>query len=228
MAGAKADIPVQDEGVEGRQGMPDRDSVLAALVADGQSLVHDQLPDLIGLAETVATVARDDPRHPAGLVAALIRVRTLLIDQLRTGNFEAADQTTRDLLIEIAGADATKRGYVYWTEARMLDAAALGAVENLWLHYSDGKFGYTVQKDVWRRQKGVFDRFCDKIGWTTEDDATGQARKRRWFGQSEFFYTLQEAPKGHLPLTSALRGTQLLKALLQHPLWETDGWKRDL
>ena len=84
MAGAKADIPVQDEGVEGRQGMPDRDSVLAALVADGQSLVHDQLPDLIGLAETVATVARDDPRHPAGLVAALIRVRTLLIDQLRT------------------------------------------------------------------------------------------------------------------------------------------------
>lgn len=84
MAGAKADIPVQDEGVEGRQGMPDRDSVLAALVADGQSLVHDQLPDLIGLAETVATVARDDPRHPAELVVALIRVRTLLIEQLRT------------------------------------------------------------------------------------------------------------------------------------------------
>ena len=109
-----------------------------------------------------------------------------------------------------------------------LDAAALGAVENLWLHYSDGKFGYTVQKDVWRRQKGVFDRFCDKIGWTTKDEVTGQARKRRWFGQSEFFYTLQEAPKGHLPLTSALRGTQLLKALLQHPLWETDDWKRDL
>ena len=151
-----------------------------------------------------------------------------MIDQLRAGDFEAADQTTRDLLIEIAGADATKRGYVYWTEARTLDAAALGAVENLWLHYSDGKFGYTVQKDVWRRQKGVFDRFCDKIGWTTKDEVTGQARKRRWFGQSEFFYTLQEAPKGHLPLTSALRGTQLLKALLQHPLWETDDWKRDL
>merc|ERR1719258_412074 len=67
---------------------------------------------------------------------------TPLIDQLRAGDFEAADQTTRDLLIEIAGADATKRGYVYWTEARTLDAAALGAVENLWLHYSDGKFGH--------------------------------------------------------------------------------------
>ena len=47
---------------------------------------------------------------------------TPLIDQLRAGDFEAADQTTRDLLIEIAGADATKHGYVYWTEARTLDA----------------------------------------------------------------------------------------------------------
>jgi hypothetical protein len=151
-----------------------------------------------------------------------------LIEQLRTGDFQTADQTTRDLLIEIAGPDAVKRGYVYWTEPRKIDNAALGAIENLWLHYSDGKFGYTVQKDVWRRQKGIFDKFCDKIGWTTEDEITGQARKRRWFGTSEFFYTLKEAPKGHLPLTSALRGTQLLKALLQHPLWETDDWKRDL
>ena len=51
-------------------------------------------------------------------------------------------------------------------------------------------------------------------------------RKRRWFGDSEFFYDLK-APKGHLPLTSALRGTQLLKALLQHDLWETDDWKAE-
>ena len=50
-----------------------------------------------------------------------------LIDQLRAGDFEAADQTSCDLLIEIAGADATKRGYVYWTEART-SSRRLGAV----------------------------------------------------------------------------------------------------
>ena len=131
------------------------------------------------------------------------------------------------MLIEMAGAEAGKRGYVYWTEARVLPAEDLGTLENLWLHYSDGKFGYTVQKNVWRLQKGVFDKFCDKIGWTVEDDITGSTRKRRWFGDSEFFYTLGDAPKGHLPLTSALRGTQLLKALLQHSLWETEDWKKE-
>jgi hypothetical protein len=28
--------------------------------------------------------------------------------------------------------------------------------------------------------------------------------------------------QGHLPLTSALRGTQLLKALYEHPVWERE------
>lgn len=151
-----------------------------------------------------------------------------LMEQLRVGDFKMADQTTRDVLIEMAGKEAMKRGYVYWTEARQLPNEDLATVENLWLHYSDGKFGYTVQKNVWRLQKGVFDKFCDKIGWTTTDDITGQPRKRRWFGDSEFLYSLEEAPKAHLPLTSALRGTQLLKALLQHTVWETEEWKRDL
>jgi hypothetical protein len=151
-----------------------------------------------------------------------------LMEQLRVGDYRMADQTTRDVLIEMAGEEAMKRGYVYWTEARQLPDEDLATVENLWLHYSDGKFGYTVQKNVWRLQKGVFDKFCDKIGWTTIDEVTGQARKRRWFGDSEFSYKLDDAPKAHLPLTSALRGTQLLKALLQHQVWETEEWKRDL
>lgn len=37
---------------------------------------------------------------------------------------------------------------------------------------------------------------------------------RKWPG--EFIYKL-DAPKGHLPLTNCLRGTQLFEAILQHP-----------
>ena len=40
---------------------------------------------------------------------------------------------------------------------------------------------------------------------------------RKWPG--EFDYTLN-APKGHLPLTNCLRGTQLFKAILVHPAFE--------
>lgn len=51
-------------------------------------------------------------------------------------------------------------------------------------------------------------------------------RKLRWFGANEFIYDVDRAPKGHLPLTSALRGTTLLKELMTHPVWETEWeWK---
>jgi hypothetical protein len=79
-----------------------------------------------------------------------------------------ADQTTRDVLIEMAGEEAMKRGYVYWTEARQLPDEDLATVENLWLHYSDGKFGYTVQKNVWRLQKGAAElltKICLSLCW---------------------------------------------------------------
>mmetsp|Transcript_3779 Transcript_3779/g.11588 ORF Transcript_3779/g.11588 Transcript_3779/m.11588 type:complete len:227 (+) Transcript_3779:24-704(+) len=150
-----------------------------------------------------------------------------LMEQLRSGDFKAADQFTRDALIRLAGPNAQKRGYVYFTEASRLPATDLATIELLWLHYSDGKFGYTIQKNVWRVQKQDFENFCRKLGWNVEDSETGQSRKRRWFGNSEFIYDLS-APKGHLPLTSALRGTQLLKAILNHPVWDNDDWKRDL
>ncbi|KAJ1454360.1 hypothetical protein M885DRAFT_521897 [Pelagophyceae sp. CCMP2097] len=149
------------------------------------------------------------------------------MDMLRKGDFKMADQFTRDNLIFIA--DAKERGFVYWTDVNSLPKEDMATMENLWMHYSDGKFGFTVQKRIWRQQGDNFEKFCTKIMWTKEDADTGSERKRKWFGTSEFIYNLEDAPKGHLPLTSALRGTQLLKSLLKYPLWESeDLWKREM
>ena len=46
-------------------------------------------------------------------------------------------------------------------------------MENLWLAYTKGKFGYSVQKDLWRKTKGDFENFCRRIGWTTTDSEVG-------------------------------------------------------
>ena len=59
-----------------------------------------------------------------------------------------------------------------------------------------------------------------QIDWNLMDE--GLERKRRWFGADEFIYELDKAPAGHLPLTSALRGTQLIKAIYKHPVWEQE------
>ncbi len=142
---------------------------------------------------------------------------------LATGNFEEADQFTRDNLIRIAGPDAQKRNFVYWTEVLNIPSTDLATMERLWLEFSDGKFGYTVQKRVWDIEQGNFDNFIRRIGWTKIEN--GVERKLKWFGKSEFIYDVNKAVKGHLPLTNALRGTQLIKQLLGHPVWNQYDWK---
>jgi len=148
-----------------------------------------------------------------------------LATMLATGQLAEADQFTRDALIEIAGSKEKGRDFVYWTEVKDIPSTDLATIERLWNKFSGGKFGYSVQKNIWKKSKGDFEVFCRKIGWTTKDGEV--ERKKRWFGASEFMYDVKKAPNGHLPLTSALRGTSLIKQLLSHPVWDNDDWKKD-
>jgi hypothetical protein len=134
-------------------------------------------------------------------------------------------QFTRDALIVISGAKAKKRDFVYFTDVKNIPAKDLATMERLWNKFSNGKFGYSVQKRKWRQCKGDFEAFCRKIGWTATDGEI--ERKKRWFGASEFIYDVKKAPEGHLPLTSALRGTSLIKQILNHPVWDDEDWKKE-
>ena len=142
---------------------------------------------------------------------------------LAVGDFKGADQFARDNLIKISGPGSVKRQFVYRTEVKNLPATDLATMERLWLQFSGGNFGYSVQKRVWEVENANFDNYIRRIGWTTIDN--GNERKLKWFGQSEFIYDVEKAPKGHLPLTSALRGTQLMKELMNHPVWTQYDWK---
>jgi len=147
-----------------------------------------------------------------------------LAGALAAGDLVEADQITRDALIVISGSKAKGRDFVYWTEVKDIPSTDLATIERLWQQFSGGKFGYSVQKKKWKQSKGDFELWCKKIGWTTTDGDV--ERKKRWFGASEFIYDVKKAPQGHLPLTSALRGTSLIKKLLEHPVWDNDDWKK--
>ena len=83
---------------------------------------------------------------------------------LATGDFFAADQFTRDNLIKIGGPGPVGRGFVYWTEVDSLPEADLCTMERLWLLFSNGKFGYSVQKRIWDVENADFDKFIRRIG----------------------------------------------------------------
>ena len=163
------------------------------------------------------------PDIPTYLPSALGIDYIPLATMLAIGDYKNADQFTRDNLIKISGAEKKGRNFVYWTEVHTIPDKDLGTMEYLWLHFSKGNFGYSIQKRIWLIEKENYDNFIRRIGWTMIDN--GIERNLRWFGKSEFIYENEKAPQGHLPLTNALRGTQLMKQLLTHPLWDKYDWK---
>lgn len=67
-----------------------------------------------------------------------------------------------------------------------------------------------------------FTKFFLKVGWMKKLDTEVEQYNYRSF-PSEFMWEMNdETPEGHLPLTNALRGTQLLNSILTHPAFEGD------
>ena len=131
-------------------------------------------------------------------------------DLLKAGEWEKADDEHRRLMCVLAGEDAEDREWVYFTEVKNMPVTDLKTIDALWLHFSGGRYGFTIQRKLWGAQKRNWAKFFKKIDWTTGEN--GDYRKF----PNEFLWQADAAP-GHMPLTNALRGTQLFEALMEHP-----------
>ncbi|KAG1653885.1 hypothetical protein FOA52_011707 [Chlamydomonas sp. UWO 241] len=129
---------------------------------------------------------------------------------LAAGDWRAADDATRAALIQLAGNGALKRGYVNASEVGGMPAQDLIVLDTLWRAASGGKFGYSVQRELFTRAGRRWVRFFKLLDWVTGSANT----YRKW--PTEFIYSL-EAARGHLPLTNTLRGSHLITAILEHP-----------
>lgn len=135
---------------------------------------------------------------------------TTLRDHLAAEEWRLADDEHRRLMCVLAGEDAELREWVYFTEVKSFPVTDLETIDNLWTHYSKGNYGFSVQRKIWVGKRKQWGPFFKAIDWTTGENNN----YRKW--PQDFLYK-EMAAKGHLPLTNALRGTQLLKALLEHP-----------
>ena len=76
-------------------------------------------------------------------------------------------------------------------------------------YYSDGKFGFSVQRKIWIGQKRQWAKFFKAIDWTTGENGN----YRKW---PEEFIWKKEAARGHMPLTSV--GGPTIRALVRSNL----------
>jgi GUN4-like/ARM-like repeat domain, GUN4-N terminal len=125
--------------------------------------------------------------------------------------FQAADRLTLEKMCELAGATAVQRKWLYFTEVESFPITDLRTINLLWIVHSEGKFGFSVQRDLWLSAGKNWEKLWYQIGWKTGNNWTRYPQ--------EFTWSL-EAPKGHLPLSNQLRGVRVIAALMAHPAWE--------
>ena len=122
-------------------------------------------------------------------------------------SFEDADRITSSKLRELAGEKAVKRGYVYFSEVESIPSIDLSTLNKLWIVYSRGKFGFTVQAKILDSVGGRYDKLWPRIGWKKDGVWTRYPKAFNWS---------IEAPNGHMPLVNQLRGVRLMDSLLNH------------
>lgn len=133
-------------------------------------------------------------------------LQKLLVNQ----DFQAADLLTIQKMCEAAGSQAVKRKWLYFTEVESLPIQDLRTINQLWVVHSQGKFGFSVQREIWLGLNKNWVNLWPKIGWKNGNN---------WTRYPNGFTWNLSAPRGHLPLSNQLRGVRVMSSLLCHPAW---------
>jgi hypothetical protein len=133
-------------------------------------------------------------------------LQKLLVQQ----DFQEADRLTSQTMCAAAGSEAVARGWLYFSEIAQIKNADLNTINNLWLVYSEGRFGFSIQRKMWLNLGKNWEKLWLQIGWKKDGSFTRYP--------TDFIWSL-DAPKGHLPLSNQIRGNKTISAIFSHPLW---------
>ncbi|MEM1242367.1 MAG: GUN4 domain-containing protein [Cyanobacteria bacterium P01_H01_bin.26] len=113
---------------------------------------------------------------------------------LKTQQWQAADQET-SLVIKAIG-DRAQKGYLNLNDIRNFPCSDLRVIDQLWVRYSDGHFGFSVQKEIYLQCGGKADYQYYEIAEKTLGDMVGWRENDSWTFRIK--YEL-DSPRGHLP-----------------------------
>jgi serine/threonine protein kinase len=123
---------------------------------------------------------------------------------LAAGNWKEADQETTKVMLQVAGRE--REGWLRTFDINNFPCEDLRTINQLWLHYSNGKFGFSVQKEIYesltKQRIYVYDqkmwrKFSDCVGWRKG----GIFKEWKWLSYEDYDLTFEidAAPKAHLP-----------------------------
>lgn len=133
---------------------------------------------------------------------------------LREQKWRKADEETYEIILK--KVNRVKEGYLDYKATDRLPCNLLKDLDRLWTKYSQGKFGFSVQRKIWQELGEKIDYrieclLAERLGWRIE---------RHWLGYDQLTFSLS-APRGHFPWNGHLSQSELKKLGLTgiHTRW---------
>ncbi|MGJ5674855.1 MAG: GUN4 domain-containing protein [Nostochopsis sp.] len=157
--------------------------------------VHDSRQEL----RFEPNIKNPEPNKPTPPNPAFTKLKAdynQLRDLLAKKAWQEADQEMVRVILQVAKRQ--KEGWLKGEHIANFPCPDIHMIDQLWVEASRGKFGFSVQKNIWLSvdgQPGKFDavtfrNFGDLVGWRVNDE---------WLRHYESFNFSLDAPKGHLP-----------------------------
>jgi serine/threonine protein kinase len=124
---------------------------------------------------------------------------TKLRDLLAKKKWKEADQETRAVMCQAVGKSPSS--YLSSSDIQKFPCEDLWTIDQMWVKYSQGRFGFSVQKQIYQDARGEYQIFCEKVGWFaynpyhpdsglkfSDKAAPGHLPSRRWVGGYEWWH----------------------------------------
>jgi len=119
------------------------------------------------------------------------RLRGLLEQQ----QWKEADQETLERMCEVIGQQ--RRSNFTTQDIQTFPCTDLQTIDQLWVMYSQGKFGFSVQAQLWKKY-GSLTEASFNPNWEKFGEALGWKNRENWIDRSRLISS-NAAPNGHFP-----------------------------
>ncbi|HEY9298391.1 MAG TPA: serine/threonine-protein kinase [Phormidium sp.] len=129
------------------------------------------------------------------LVSAVGIDYTRLRDLLAAEKWREADRETTKAMLKVARRE--QEGWLDSESIKNFPCEDLRSIDQLWVHFSKRRFGFSVQTHIWLEVGQDYGKFGQRVGWRGEAGLFGGAFA--WKSYNKLTFT-SDAPVGHLPV----------------------------
>jgi serine/threonine protein kinase len=144
------------------------------------------------------------PPQPVKLISAKGVDYRKLDRLLASEKWKEADKETKNKMLEAAGR--TEEMWLRTEDIDQFPCEDLRTIDQLWVKYSNRRFGFSVQKRIYESLGGtreydekIWDAFGERVGWRVNS---------KWLDYDDLKFNTK-APEGHLPSRRGFLGTEV-------------------